>query len=730
MLKDLYQTMSIKNLFRARAPGQIATLLILIMVVVLIFILVTVNMGTVSLKTTVLANAADSAGLYLTSQLGTRAQQLFEALDNQVEICQHVSWLDTLLAVVFAIVLIVFTAGAGATTLPMLFAQCAQNAILTVSMGALGGAAGGALGGAIGGEDIGKSALGGAAVGLAVGGAFVLAGSAVTVTAPGTAVQSGSTITYTEAGSTTAQMGTAVETTSVGTTVGEATIATSTGGAGAGSTVTGLIMPLCSVEGIGALALITAGAASPIYNAYSLVQATEEGYKQLAKSLSGLPEYDRFREGAFLLAYSQTVDDPRKTSHSRVVDCDGDGNRDEGDIMDTDGDGDYNEEVPCFQYWFYKRAEDLRVNFGDLSDIVRNFFNVTFPNFATFAEGLYFNGGDLDRSAYKRTGDTNHSDGLLATWARTLEERNRFLYPGNRNIDISFWKRGGVVGINQDCPGCTREELYHDEIDWAVKILVNEIKMAQELKVRLSIDELTNSWEDWIDLFDDGNDATVSDFRGRLAQVVSLGDDHAPALEAMPTWRTEINNVRSSLPGCILGPCPADPTYEICNPSCRLAKGGSIDYDQADEFTPARDAVTNIINRLTQFRTALRKLRTDLNKVSAKRGDAAGYGGKDPATYEWTDGQGKHSVTLHAHFVIPRVDEYEKNKKWYGSKDVCVGIVPQASHPTFTITRQDASKDVGILGKWNPFGDTIVRTCQGYWHLKGGEYLADMSDIR
>lgn len=71
MFRKFNRTTSVKNLFHARAPGQIATLLVLMMVIMLIFIMITLNMGTVTLKTTNLSNAADAAGLYLASQLGT-----------------------------------------------------------------------------------------------------------------------------------------------------------------------------------------------------------------------------------------------------------------------------------------------------------------------------------------------------------------------------------------------------------------------------------------------------------------------------------------------------------------------------------------------------------------------------------------------------------------------------------------------------------------------------------
>lgn len=694
--------MSINNLLNTHSSGQIATLLILIMVAVLIFILVTVNIGNTSLKTITLTNAADAAGLYLASQLGSRAEQLRVALGD-VEKCEHVSWLDTILAIVLAVVLIVVTVGAGAATLPALLSAMAQNLGGCIIMGAIGGAAGGAIGGAIGGEDVGKSALSGAAVGAVVGAALSVGGGwATNLVAP--------------AGATCAA---------------EAYIA--------GDLVAVWAAPLAALAGG---AFMAGGLAGPLYNAYYVDKngpyKTKKAYKDLADALNSMPDEDRIRESVNLLAFYQTVDDPRVTSHSQVIDCDGDGTRDEGDPLDTDMDGDVDEEVSCFQRWYYLRTEDLRVNYANLRQVVDNFFSVTLPNFITYAEGLYFSGGSLDRAAYNWAGDLTHSNGLLAAWARTLEERNIFLYPGNTNRNIGFWRPGNtanVVGVTEECTDCTPAELYHDDLDWAVKLLVREITTAKELQARMTIDELTNGWEDWIGLFDDGDDSTLSDFRDRLAQISTLGDN--PDYRGMQDWRNDISNVRLTLPVCIAGPCAADPGYQICNPCCQmpivgLTIPGSIDYDQADEFTPVRDEINNIVNNLAQFRAALRQLRDDLISVSADRGDASDYGGKNPATYAWTDGQGEHSITVTTSFVIPRVDQYDKNEKFLGiSKDICAGIVPQADMPTVTITRQDRdiNRNLGILGNWNPFRGRIVRTCRGYWHYgASGSYEVDLGD--
>jgi len=199
-------------------------------------------------------------------------------------------------------------------------------------------------------------------------------------------------------------------------------------------------------------------------------------------------------------------------------------------------------------------------------------------------------------------------------------------------------------------------------------------------------------------------------------------------------WMAEIQSVRVGLPGCLIGSC-SDPTREVCNPSCRWTGSGteipgSIDYDKEDEFTPARDAMNKINNTISDFRTDLRTFRNDLDQLAKKDVPVPDY-----VTYKWKDERGGHAITVETKFQVPRIKKYKKNKSWGGLvKDVCCGIVPQYDTPIVRIKREysDKNRQIGFLGKWNPFSGTIKKACKAYWHFsdKEGRYVVDMADIK
>jgi hypothetical protein len=729
MLRNFYQNMSLKNIFNSHPSGQITTLLILIMVIMLIFVLVTVNMGRVSMQTTYLANAADSAGLALASQLGTKAQQLYKAMGT-IEECTRVNWLTTIFAIIGAVVLIVVTFGGASGGLPVLFAACAHSLgsmALTIGMGALGGALGGMAGAAAGGTSIKDGAVTGLVIGVAVGAAFIAAGTMATATTPGTQVGFGSKATVLTAEGTKVT-GTLVIDSEIG---WSCAVVAANGQLIAGTVVSAVVNTLLTAS-LGAAAVgITAG--SKLYEYNKQVQMTEDFYSDLQKNLGGMGEYDRFREGTFIAALSQVVDDPRSTSYDKEVDCDGDGKRDIGDPLDTDGDGDLGEEIPCFQYSWYKRTEEIRMNFSELRERIELFFNTTIKDFSEFAALQIYNGGPLDRQAYVTPGDPAHADGILVTWANALEEQNAGLYPGNTNKNITFWKSGDaadVVGISENYNGTSWDEFYYDDIDAVAKELAGIVFYGNGLYAGMSMEQLANSWEDWIEVFDDADDANKGDFYDELKLLLDGSDDFL----GVKYWPDEMRSVRAGLPGCLIGSC-ADPAREICNPACRLGDlagkiPGSIDYDQEDEFTPARDAVNEVYAKISAFRADVRQFREDLDRIAGKDVKVPDF-----VTYEWHDERGGHAITVETHFTVPRIKKYKKNQSWGGLvKDVCVGIVPQYDTPTVSINRQysDINRQIGFLGKWNPFRGTIKKACRAYWHFSpaDGRYIVEMKDIK
>ncbi len=730
MLRNFYQNTSLRNIFNSHPSGQITTLLVLIMVIMLIFVLVTVNMGRVSLQATYLANAADSAGLALASQLGTKAQQLYKAM-GKIEDCKRVSWLPMIFAIIGAVIAVIVTFGGAATTLPALFAACAANLgnmAITIGVAALGGTIGGMAGAAAGGTSIREGAVTGLAVGIAVGCAFIAAGSMVTITSPGASVNAGSSAKVLTAGGKTVAGNLLIDS-EIGYTCA---VVTSTGQIVSGVVVSAVADTLLTAS-LG-LAAVGIAAGNKLYEYNKQVQATEDFYSDLQKNLAGMGEYERFREGTFFAALIQVVDDPRSTSYDKEVDCDGDGKRDIGDPLDTDGDGDLGEEIPCFQYSWYKRTEEIRMNFSELRDRIELFFSTTMKDFSDFVISQIYNGGPLDRQAYVTPGDPAHADGTLVTWAKALEEKNAGLYPGNKNINVTFFKSGDaddVVGISENYNGTSWEEFYYDDIDAVVKELVGIANYGNGLYAGLSLEQLANSWEDWIEVFDDNDDTNKGDFYDELLIFLNGGPDFL----GIGHWPDEMQKIRvEKLLPCLIGSC-ADPSREICNPACRLGDlagkiPGSIDYDQEDEFTPARDVVNEVYDKIFEFRNDTRTFRKDLDRIAGKDVTVPDF-----VTYKWHDERGDHAITVETHFQVPRIKKYKKNESWGGLvKDVCVGIVPQYDTPTVSINRQysDINRQIGILGKWNPFRGTIKKACKAYWHFSpsDGRYVVDMKDIK
>jgi len=658
MITFLDKAMSLKNLRSSRPSGQIATLLILIMVVVLIFILVTANIGQISLTTTNLANAADSASLYLSSQLGTKSRMLWEALGNRVEQCKSRGLLGAILAIVVAVVVIVvapyafpslaqgYTAGIGSA---ISFAGSSLGGAL-VTIGA--GTAGGALGGFAGTGTL-QGAVQGAMIGASIGGAFVAAGNLLSPT-----------------------------------------------------DVTGNIpleardvwgIPLYHLPSAGAVtlanSLIPLTAASSIYNAYVADRMTAAALSAAAKAINGLPEEDRFRESVFLMALSQTIDDPNTTP----------------DIFDSDADGDVTEKIPNFQYWWDMRTADFRDNITTLRTLIDDFFTGPLKAFQDFAQAQYSSGGALDRIELQETERSpDHWDGVLVKLVRALE---------GAGYDLSFWKPGLPPEDRPECERCDPE--YLDEIDQVASKLKEIVTAAEGLRTQ-SLDQLAVSWEDWLKFFYD--EEADGDYYDILQRFVA--GSAADKFEGLTAWKEEIKSKRLLLSECAYGPCGADGTGSadwVCNPPCRIKSysghpyPGTIDNNADDEFDPARDAVTTIIDRITTFRSAVRDFYNNMNNAANDEGTAAAYGGKNPATYTWTDSRGTHSVKVETHFPIPRLASYSKGP-WY-DRESCIGIRDYAGSPTVEITRTDpVGKNMGILGMWNPFfnGKVIRKSVGSY----------------
>ncbi len=541
MFRHFLKVISLKNLYGNSEKGQITTLLLLMIVGVLAFVLVTANLGNISSVTTNLSNAADSAALYLASQLATRSNQLWEELDRKTEKCKKGGMLSLILAIVIAIIAVVvtiFTAGAGIGFM----AWAAQNIVTLMIVGAIAGAVGGAAGAAIQGTSILTGALMGAMVGAAIGSCASAIGAAV-MTAPTTAAFAPVTASL-------------VSSSSMQTAIGSATL---------------------SAIGVGA----------KVYNEYVTQEMTFDAIRAAIKSINGLLEYDRYRESVFYQALSQTIDDSNKTDSDYVqlpvndkTDTDGDGKIDCYDPYDSDGDGDKKDAVLYFQYWWDRRVEALKSAIPKLEALTYLFLHGEHSEeYNTEAyKGTPYNpsligfkatASDQYSETYACTLDTLFTDSSLCpaygegywyspVWSSGLIYRTKddetplddwklwlkcpqeySTYYGeetscktdltedpygidgvivqvgkaleDKGIKVSFYEAGltdrsDYDGDEGDSEECSNDECandyYIDEAEVVVSILIDFKESVETIEAQ-SIGRLTSTWQNWIRIFYD-----------------------------------------------------------------------------------------------------------------------------------------------------------------------------------------------------------------------------------
>lgn len=516
--------------FAKRPPrgigGQIATWLLVVLIVVLILALALANLGHLSVQATTVANAADSAALSLGSQLATRANTLCKSIAKpapdgtrsctSAERCRKTGFAAMLGAIIGAVAMIaVMIALPGAT--PALLGSV--HAMLTAA-GAVGGAAGGAAGGAWAGTGAGIGALQGASIGAAIGGGVGAFG---------------------HFGATAAVAGSS---TGVGT-VSAGGVLSSTGLVGTAS-VSGASVALPAVVAltpsvIGAVAGGALAAGSNILSGVVQEQISSDAFARVSKSLTGLPDYDRIREGMFLQALSQVVDDPNRVQ----------------DVNDSDGDGDTQEQVPAFQHWIDTRATGLKRGIaGERPEgpIVQAFMNDTLEPFRRKVHDTFipfFHRREIECP----TGCATAEAPSLNLW-RTLEGVGR---------DLPFWAPGPdqaslLAFTGQECsPSCGSDPpvgydqvdfthlQYEDFVNWA-NTLVNgwrtgdENELSQDAWLR----GLVESYDDWSKMLSDPDPDAKADFSDTLGAIANGDAD----MGGLPAWIQQTTTVRDSLPMC------------------------------------------------------------------------------------------------------------------------------------------------------------------------------------
>jgi len=675
MLNTFYKKFSLENLKKDKSSGQIATLLILIIVVVLIMVLVTVNLGQLSLSSTSLSNVADSAALSLASQLSSRAnaisKSLVKACGDAFECCStswgFLSWL------IITVVVIIVTVATWSYGTPAVIA-CATAA----------GAAAGVIASALAGTSIVQGALQGAMIGAAIaGGAEAGAG-----------MSAGSGL-FTESG------------------VEAATAALAAGGGdAAGEAAFALAVSLP-----GAIAGGTLAVGSTLYNASVAEQNQSAAFSAASRALSGLPDYDRFRESVILQAFSQTVDDPNCEKVN--------GECKDPDDLNTNGIVD--EKVSHFFYYWEARRKQVIAVIPLLTSATRTFYQTTLPVYRDYINSLTTaiaacEECPLVTGMLSRQEDPAGEDGSITKVARALEP--------------PFWDPHSKGSFEQIVNG--------------FKTFVKEYDDTMQL---LTIDQLTSSWQTYIQTYysdnygqpvldedgnpvldEDGNPKTITDVYHTIETVKNT------LAGASTGWKDQIKNKRNLLEKCTLGtwdedvcqPCGAGP---FCANECIVIQppktspipckldytpdGGQLILDSTinDEITPVVEDdgdIDKLVKKLSDLQKDIKQYVDDMWAIY--NNNLINNSGFLPAVYKWNDSRcpdpniACHSVTVTVGaYKVPRTAKTTSSNGW--SEKTCIRLADSSDNGTncnVTITREGPSnKELKSgrvsLGVWNPF---------------------------
>jgi len=676
------------------------------MVAILIFILITLNLGTIAVSTTRIANAADSAALYLASQLSTRSHYLYKALGNKTKKCKGRGFGAIIGAIILAIISII-------TFQP-------EGLAAAVAVGTAAGAVGGAIGAAIEGSNIFQGMILGAQIGAAIGGLYGYGH-------PATAGKAGASL-----GSAAAESAAASAEASSESAYGYGHPATA-GKAGASLGSAAAESAAASAGALVDVGVSILGAGAGIYNLVEADRQFSALVSSLARQINGSGNAETsLREGAIFQALSQVVDDPNQIQ----------------DLEDIDIDHDYSEKIPYFYYWFYKRGKVFKETLPPIERTIEAFLkndSSLAETMSQFAYSAYSNGGSLSRE------EIEGSDGSIVSVFRAL-------YQSGFANDI-FWKPGPAKEQIANCncgddENCTCPSLPgYDELD----DLVDELQFFWQLVDGGGVDEESNpidplrkqdtyslarEWNSWMGFFYDPEETEEGGDDYYTVFTDAVEGNSQKGTVGLYAWKEEIENVKKKLPSCqfkcLSGtgkyyPC----TYQeavnnagakVANPVCytggawgNLIDFGSIDEDMDDEFKIAETDIDDIINHLNSFKESAKDAYTEMNNVKVA-GGINEWGGENPVTYSWRDSRGEHSVSVEvSKFKIPKL---KKKKSFF---KVCVYIKHKEGKVWVSIKREDpANKEISAGGIFsflgNPFSSSnnieIWRTGHAEFHYK------------
>jgi len=673
MLRRWKRLWSLANFSRrgVTPQGQIATFMLLVIGALLIFTLMTANLGSRALTTTTVANAADTASLFLASQLATKSYQLADALSGSsndgslaLKKCKKGGLFGFILGIILAIVFIV------------VFAPLLGPVLGPVGANVVAGAAGGAAGGAIGNAVIGLDPLAGALQGAMIGAAI---GGAVNI-ALGPASDAAMNAAWSAYGQ--AHGGMAGFYAAMG-----AYQATLPGALAAASTAT-----------------VGLAAGSGLYTAHVQEQMQANAIAAAVKTLNGAPEDLRIQQGVIFQALSQVVDDPTEVP----------------DAHDIDGDGFHSSDrIPNFINWWHEHIEDLEDKIPALMNLMNNFRNnVLFP-LKDYLLPETYGGGD------PVIGITQHFDYwhdcpgfyctevgyLAAPWDPDLELPGGSIDGGklfeifklievDGGYNLPFWEDGPTkeqyaLWLAGD-PDEENLPPGWDEVDEAVSEFKDYIDTINEVAA-ISAQQGTVTWATWFPWFHDEPipGEPPADFFHTFETLIN-GDAEwgIKGIKGPNGWVAKLAHVRDHPE--IFPPCQFSgfiPPFFILYgpPPCQLSGGGlQLDW-WPDPDTDTLDALINqlddpvstdpppnpgLVQRLQQWMNAVEDTVDARNEILSEVA-----GGFNPVVYPginedgspqvWSDTRGDHFVQVEVGpFRLPRT--YKKKSGGFCKKKICI----------------------------------------------------------
>ena len=407
---------------------------------------------------------------------------------------------------------------------------------------------------------------------------------------------------------------TAAATAAESTVVGGTTILTAAGPAAANAMLPVAIPMMTGIAGVaGAIAGPTLG---------NVVQGRlqDAAFAQVARNLSGLPDYERTRENLVLQALSQVADDPNRTRHPRTNPTGAcywpEKYEIDGDPLDSNGNGDKEESVPCLQHWLAMRAAAFHEHLIAMNQrelILREFLDSKTGTLKRFRDEVKAFLPNLERGIGSNppNGDAGvecsctrpyvvprgpragqswsqtpgfhiHEGTVIALWRDLSSSRPGRLF---NNID-AFWKPGptkaAVEGeANRNCrddPGScgtgTRPDGW-DNVDeardilerfvvWADGMIWDPDMQGQQMTEHQWIKGLAEGFDEWShQLYWDPNDADyipdkdASFFRSLRTVVPEIPEDNFPGIRGWITKTADL--LKDALPNCNLAYAPFIP---------------------------------------------------------------------------------------------------------------------------------------------------------------------------